>query len=235
MRQKISALAFYILVVAALSGCGSNSPFRKHITEGTIEFDVTYPEIDSNNLMLEMLPDRMVMKFKDDHFKSTLTTAAGIVEMGVIADSKKRTMYNMAKIFSDRYILKMNEAQAREFSDVFPPFQLSFMDEWTQIADANCEKVLIDFGTGKPESYLFYYTNEIGLEDPNWFTPYSEIKGVLLDYYIENYGMVMHLKATEIIPGPVEDSEFEVDKRYREVNATEFDDIVVKNMELFLE
>lgn len=216
-------------------GCDGSSPFTTHISEGTIEYDVTYPTLDSNNLMLEMLPDKMVMRFKNNRYVSTLSTAGGIVEMGIVADLTNKQVFNKAKIFTDRYVLKMNAAEAQEFSDVLPPFQVEYLDDSEVLAEAHCSKVLLDFGTAKTESYVFCYTDEIDLNEPNWHTPYHDIKGVLLDYIIENYGMTMRLQATRIVAEPVDDSEFEVGDDYRDVSADEFDKLVVKNLEMFLE
>lgn len=235
LNRKFRVLTLCLLALAVVGGCGEHTPFQRDISEGIIEYEVTYPELDSNNIMLEMLPDLMVMKFKKNKYKSELKTAAGIIEMSVLADGSTHTMYNLVKIFSDRYVLKMNQAQARKMTDVLPPFRTEFLDEWETIADAKCQKVLLDFGTAKEESYLFYQTSEIALEDPNWCTPFNEIKGVLLDYRIENYNMHMRLKAIRIIPKEIDDSEFVVGEEYEELTAQEFDALVVKNMEIFME
>lgn len=234
-NRKIATLSLCLFVLGLIGGCGEHSPFQKDITEGVIEYEVTYPELDSNNIMLEMLPDVMIMKFKKDKYKSELKTAAGIIEMAVLADGSTRTMYNMVKIFSDKYVLEMNEAEALEMTDVLPPFQLEFLDEWETIAEADCQKVLLDFGTAKEESYLFYYTKDINLKDPNWCTPFNHINGVLLDYRVENYNMHMRLKAVRITPEEIDDSEFVVGEEYEQLTSEEFDALVVKNMEIFLE
>jgi hypothetical protein len=233
--KPIRIVYFSILLAFIAIGCVENTPFQKNISEGIIEYDVTYPELDSNNLMLEMLPDKMIMKFKKDRYKSELKTAAGIIEMSVLANATEQKMYNLVKIFSDRYVLEMNRAQALAMTSVSPPFQTEFKDEWKKIADAQCQKVLLDFGTSKKESYIFYFTNEIDIVDPNWWTPYGEIKGVLLDYRFENYNMVMRLTATKIISQPIEDSEFLVGSEFKPLTPEEFDQLVVKNMEIFME
>lgn len=200
-----------------------------------IEYEVTYPDLDSNNLMLEMLPDKMVMKFKKDKYRSELKTAAGIIEMSVIADASNYTMQNVVRLFSDKYVLKMNKEEARKMTHVLPSFQLQRLDEEMVIAEADCKKALLDFGTSKSESYIFYYTEDIDLKDPNWCTPFSDIKGVLLDYRIENYEMSMHLRAVKITPMEIDDSEFEIDDSYKELSPEEFEAYVVKNLKTFME
>lgn len=215
--------------------CGEDAAFEKHITEGVIEFDVSYPEMDSNNLMLEMLPDKMVLSFKDDRYKSELKTAGGIVEMAVISDASNQRLYNMIKLFSDRYVLALDHDGAKELTDVLPPFSIKPVSESVAIADAQCSRVTLDFDDPNKENYEFFFTEEIELKDPNWFTPYPEIKGVLLDYRVDSYGMHMRLKATKIIPQEVDTNIFHVSDNFKTLNKEEFDALVVKNMEVFLE
>ena len=215
--------------------CSEEGAFQKHITEGVIEYDVTYPELDSDNLMLEMLPSEMKMTFKEDKFKSQLKTGAGIVEMTVIANGEQKILHNMGKLFSDRYVLTLDEKAAHKFTNVIPPFQVKYVDGVDTIAQAVCKRILIDFGAAKNESYIFAYTDEIALKSPNWCTPYNEIEGVLLDYRVENYGMNMRLRATRISSKEVDDAEFIVDDRYQSLSLSEFNDLVVKNMKLFME
>lgn len=233
--EHIRRILHLLLLAAILHGCGEDAAFEKHITEGIIEYDVTYPELEEDNLMLEMLPDEMIMTFKEDKFKSELKTGAGIVEMSLIADGEKRQLNNMVKLFSDRYVLKLNESETQEFVDVLPPFRMEFLDGTDTIADALCKRILIDFGQAKTESYIFAFTDEIALKSPNWCTPYRDIEGVLLDYRIDNYGMVMRLKARKIIPKDIPDEAFVVDDRYQELTRKEFDELVVENMKIFME
>ncbi|GAB4375640.1 MAG: hypothetical protein Kow0075_02120 [Salibacteraceae bacterium] len=233
--RKSFIFLLHLTLSLLVFSCTEHAAFERHVSEGVIEYEVTYPELDSNNIMLEMLPNRMIMKFKDNKYKSEMKAAAGIVEMSVLADCNTKTMYNLVKIFSERYVLKMNQAEALRMTDVLPPFQLEELDDTEIIAGARCKKVLLDFGAMKDESYIFAYTDEIDIKDPNWCTPYRNIQGVLLDYRIENYNMNMRLRAIRITPEPIDDSEFVVDERYLELNNDEFDKLVVRNMEMFME
>jgi hypothetical protein len=233
--RKATFLPIVIFFTTIIFGCGEEKQFHKHASEGVIEYEVTYPELDSNNIMLEMLPSKMIMTFKKDKFKSELKTAAGIIEMSVIADYSSQKMYNLVKIFSDKYVLEMNKSEALLMTATLPPFQIERQEVSTEIAEASCEKLILNFGSAKKESYTFYETSEVDFIEPNWCTPFHEIKGVLLDYRVENYGMNMRLRAIRIIPGEVEDSEFDIDEDYEDLSPEEFNDLVVRNMEIFME
>ena len=234
MKKNLRLFSWLILAITVIS-CSEGGAFKKHITEGVIVYDVTYPELDSDNLMLEMLPNEMKMTFKDDKFKSQLKTGAGIVEMTVIANGEQKLLHNMIKLFNDRYVLTLDEDDALKFTNVIPPFQINYIDGVDTIAQAVCNRILIDFGAAKNESYIFAFTDEIALKSPNWCTPYHEIEVVLLDYRVENYGMNMRLRATSISSEEVDDSEFIVDERYQSLSVSEFNELVVKNMKIFME
>jgi len=234
LKKNLRLFSWLILAITVIS-CSEGGAFKKHITEGVIVYDVTYPELDSDNLMLEMLPNEMKMTFKDDKFKSQLKTGAGIVEMTVIANGEQKLLHNMIKLFNDRYVLTLDEDDALKFTNVIPPFQINYIDGVDTIAQAVCNRILIDFGAAKNESYIFAFTDEIALKSPNWCTPYHEIEVVLLDYRVENYGMNMRLRATSISSEEVDDSEFIVDERYQSLSVSEFNELVVKNMKIFME
>lgn len=227
-------LTLLIGIVLFFTACNNSEGFQADISEGIIEYKVSYPMLDSNDLMLDMMPEKLIMKFKDDRYKTELKAAAGIIETCYIANSTDRTLINMVKIFSDKYAMVLNESQTAAMNEL-PPFRLEFLEDPMVIAEANCNKVLVDFGIGRDESVFLYYTNEIKLKDPNWCTPFGKIDGVLLDYYLENYNMVMHLQAERIIPAEIDDSEFELPAEYKVLSKEDFDRVVVANLETFME
>ena len=145
-------------------------------------------------------------------------------------------MYNLVKIFSDHYALKMNRDQALEMTGVLPAFEIIQHEEQMNIAGANCKKNRTRLQRRKGRKlHIFYFTDEVELAEPNWCTPYHEIQGVFLDYRIENYGMVMRLLATEITSEEIDDDAFIVYDDYKYISAEEFDEMVVKNLKIFME
>ena len=68
-----------------------------------------------------------------------------------------------------------------------------------------------------------YYTEDINIENANWFNPYNEIKGVLLGYELDRYGLRMRFTATKFDPAPLEDSDFEVPSNFKKVPYDELE------------
>ena len=62
-------LLLVLLVVFSLASCKQKTEsvfYKDGISEGIIEFSVSYPYLDSNDLALKMLPNKMEMTFGKD-------------------------------------------------------------------------------------------------------------------------------------------------------------------------
>jgi GLPGLI family protein len=79
-----------------------------------------------------------------------------------------------------------------------------FTDAEDTIAGYPCKKAIAIYsGLAKPEVEL-WYTTAISMDRPNWFGPYSEVPGVLLQYEMIQYGMRMKLRACKVTPGSMD-------------------------------
>jgi hypothetical protein len=82
--------------------------------------------------------------------------------------------------------------------------------------DCRSYKILTDDGKERVEVLT---TDEIEVENPNWYTPFAGAEGVLLKYELEQWGMRMTLTAREIIFKEVPDEQFEIPASYKEISA----------------
>lgn len=98
----------------------------------------------------------------------------------------------------------------------------------------DCKQLQVEFdGWGKQ---AFCTTDKIKVEDPNWFTVFPIIRSFLMEYTIEQYDIVMHLKAMSIDASPVDDSEFEIDESdCTMLNKQEFDELIVTNLNVMMD
>jgi len=233
-RLRYISILLACLLFTSFWSC-NQAGFRNNISEGIIEYQIEYPDIDSNNIMRELMPDKMVLKFKGDRFKTELKAAAGIVETNFISNASEQTLTSMVKLFSERYAIVMDQQQTKKFNSAYPSHTLTPVEETAEIAGVTCKKILVDFGTSRGEDTYFYYTDEIALTQPNWGTPFPDIQGVLLDYEMENYDVRMHLTATNIWAQKIDESEFDLPESYRLMSYDEFQQKVTKDLGSFSE
>lgn len=214
----------YFLAASLLlfTSCGSNK-----VSEGVIEYEVSYPYLNANDFMVRMLPNKMTMKFKDGKFKTVVSKGKSI-RTEFIADCNNKTLITAFQFGTKKLMVELTESEIKSMLKEFP--KVTYLD----ISDSD---TLVGFNVNKkdavfedisyPEAEL-WYTNEIDLPNANWCYPYSDIKGVLLKYEIERYGLRMQLKAISFKEESIDNSEFNGPEGFKKVKLKDFEEEVKK-------
>lgn len=219
-------LYLYFIGALALASCGKNK-----ITEGVIEFDITYPHLNTSRFMSMMMPVKMVMKFKDGKFK-TIVSKGKTLETIFISDCRKKTLSTGVKIFKKHLAVEFSKKEIRGMLNEFPKVTYLDLKETDTLAGFKVmKKVAVFESVAYPEAEV-WYTDEIELENANWCYPYYDIKGVLLQYELERYGLRMRLKANKFRAEEVDDKEFILPADYQRVPLSEFESTMKKMLNL---
>ena len=217
MRMRIH---FPLAAVALLSlgGC-SHDLLVRTVDEGVIEYALSFPDYDPNGLMAGMLPERTTVTFTKDRQVAELSAGMGVFRTAMITDSRQRAMDYHLAILSKKLVAHLNEREVHQLDDGARVLTILHTAERDTIAGYPCRKAIALFADiGRPEIDL-WYTDRIGVEDPNWYGPFAEIPGMLLRYEVEQYGMRMRLDAVNVKPGPVDASKFTVKEDHEAVEA----------------
>ena len=75
----------------------------KPLSQGTIEFEVTYPELDSNNIVLKFMPENMEMSFKDNKYSHEWAAGLGLFKTGYVTDCTTKKMDYLLKLINVKY------------------------------------------------------------------------------------------------------------------------------------
>lgn len=205
-----------------LASCGSNK-----VTEGVIEYDVTYPYLNASDFMVKMLPNKMTMKFKDGKFKTVVSKGKSI-RTEFISDCQNKTLSTAFQFGTKKLSVSLTEAEIKGMLKEFPRVTYIDVKDSDTLAGFQIRKKEAVFeDISYPEAEL-WYTDEIELENANWCYPYNDIKGVLLRYDIERYGLRMRLKASKFTQEDVDDSEFELPQGFKKVKLKDFEAEVKK-------
>ena len=78
------------------------------------------------------------------------------------------------------------------------------------IAGYNCNKVEVVPDDKSIPPFDVYYTDELDIKDPNFASPYKEIKGVLMEYQLKKFGLEMRFEAKSVRKELIEDKYFQV-------------------------
>ena len=217
--KKVHYILVTIIFLSLLS-CGGDVDNN---TEGIIAYNVTYPKMDKHNLMFDFMPKKMVLKFKDDKYKTSLSAGMGMFKTNFIVDQEADSYSQMVKLINKKYILTLEGTEINESLSHMPAFHIEHTGETKKILNYVCKKAIITVDNESNDAFTVYYTNKIQLNDPNWNNQFKGINGVMLEYQYEKYGICMKFEAKNIKFTEIEDSEFEIDEKYEHVSEVEMD------------
>lgn len=190
-----------LLIVA----CNKISPgsFSGNISEGIIEYKISFPELGDESLTATLMPEIMVYAFKENAFASYFEAAGGVFKNRIIADRNDKTVEHQLKVFRKKVKVMMDETEVLQMLAQYPKMQVIETDVVDTIAGYSCKKAIIVFEDVEKSQIDVYYTKEIDMEKPNWCTQYHEIDGVLMAYEIVEFGIRMRLEAVSVRPEKV--------------------------------
>lgn len=217
--KKFSALIVlfsFSTVCILFWSCGANPIFNGK-SEGVIYYDVSFP-YEQNSLMLELFPKEMVLEFKGKKMHSNIKSSYGVVTTDFIIDSRKRSIVQMLKSFSDRYAMTLEDELVEKWIHQYPTVRIEYTNETDSIAGYLCHKAVAYFANDTLPSVDLYYTKDLDIEASNWWNQFQGLDGFLLGYDIEQYGKRMRLRAREVSFEEVPDEKFTVPANYQPID-----------------
>jgi len=230
LKQKFLIPVFLLtssLCLPHLSGCGNGIGVKAGIiTEGKITYGLSYPQFDEDNIFTSMFPREMTYKFKDSNTKNELKTAMAVFSTSLLANNKKKTVTHLVRIANKYSGLVLDSAEIMEEYGKKPDGMIiTPTDSTKQIAGYLCNHARVTFEDDSTRNFDIFYTTGIGIKDPNWCTPFHEIKGVLMEATVNKFNIDMHMVALSVVAEEYPDEEFIVTQEYEPITVEEMADI----------
>lgn len=181
--------------------------------------------MDSNNAMAKFAPDKMVVKFKDNLSFAQVIAGMGLFETDFINDEPGRKIVQMVRLLNKKVYYTADTSSVNEELRRSPKLVISPASETKMIAGYKCKTVNVAYSDGKLPPFKVYYTDDIELENPNWATPFKDIKGVLMGYCINRYGFYMQFTASKVDPESIDDEIFKIPAAYRKISKQQIDEL----------
>ncbi|TNF26091.1 MAG: hypothetical protein EP314_06170 [Bacteroidetes bacterium] len=224
---KSSVIALAVVSVFLWSGCGQGPESgKKRISEGRIVYKLTYPQFEEDNIFTSMFPREMTFKFKDDNTKNELKTSMAVFSTSLIAHSKEKKVIHLVRIANKYSGLEMDSVEIMEEYGKKPAgMKITPTDSTKEIAGFLCHHARVTFEGDSLKDFDIFYTEEIGIHEPNWCTPFHEVKGVLMEATVNKFNIDMHMIATAVVAEEYADEEFIVTQEYQPITVQEMADI----------
>lgn len=218
--------------IAILNNCkrDKESPFNG---EGEIHYEISYLANDLDKISTDMLPNKMVTKYKGENYSFDIEGFFGLFVIENIVNPKLSKNFTLLNVLNKKFYYqgKLNEP-AVGFG-LIPEMNLEFTEETKNICGIECKKALAIFPLEEKgnDTLEIFYTNEIPLPNPNRTTPYREIDGVLMEFYLELPNLKMKLTANAVYNKSIATAEFVKPDDYKEVSRAYLETVLYKLME----
>ncbi len=225
--KKIIFLFFTLLLI--VTGCKDSK-----IQQGEIEYEITYPYSDLSGIMDVMLPKKMTVKFKGDKMIASIEKGK-IFRTDIVSSASSKKISTRLDFGSEKIEANLSEEDLKTLISNQPTYNVKATGKVDTIAGLEATYFTTTSSNEKIGEFKCAFSNNISIEDTEWFTSYMGAKGVPLIYIIERYGIVMHLRATKFKSREVEDKEFNAEEGFKTISYTKYENKVNELFQLIIE
>jgi len=196
------------------------------ISEGQITYGLEYPQFEEDNIFTSMFPREMTFKFKDNNTKNELKTSMAVFSTCLLANNSEKTVTHLVRIANKYSGLVMDSVEIMdEYGKKPDDMTIVPTDSTKVIAGYTCKHARVKFANDPTKDFDIFYTEEIGIKDPNWCTPFHEVKGVLMEATVNKFNIDMHMIARSVEAVDFPDEEFKVTEKYEPITVQEMAEI----------
>ena len=181
---------------------------QAQVTQGVAYYKVTYPSLKADmRKYAHVLPTTMQFTFRHHQFMSEVRTAASFSR--TIGDARSKDLTILAEL-KDRKI--MVRRSGYNYEEPKPRVFVTLTSETKQIAGYTCKKaevVMLDYENNTTNSTI-WYCDSIGSTLHGYEQLYPEIKGLLMEYTVNQGGIEMVYTVTYVELKPVDKRVFDI-------------------------
>ncbi len=222
--KRITIVLFAVLALVA-SGCSVfNGGGKDKTFEGYIKYKMDY-EGDVDAQILAQAPTSSTVYYKGAKTLKTQETVGATIKM--ITDNLTGGMITLMDIpmMGKKIAMKQTKEEVEALKEKTKAegeeelkATINETGETKEILGYNCKKVDVELGE---DIFPVYYTTELNvLSNKNEF-PFEDIKGVILEYSMNQQGITTHIVATEIKKQKVNASMFTIPSDYEQMTMEE--------------
>ncbi len=227
MKVPAIHLITAILLLTAIQGCRKGGV--SHEKQGEIIYNIEYLENGLKNFNTDMLPKKLVVRFKDNNTAMEITGFFGLFSICNVVNTRKKTNITYLNVLDKKFYYEGDFDEPAVGFGSIPKLEIKEGKQTKEI----CGYIAREAYVLLPDNNVpipVYYTTDIPIKDPNRATPYRDIKGVLLEFYLNVSVLKMKLTATSIYFKEIDDAVFARRKGYTRVSRKQMEELLYKLM-----
>ena len=175
-----------------------------------------------------MLPKKMVTKYKNNAYSFEIEGFFGLFSIVNIVNPKKSHSETQLSVLNKQFYYegKLNET-AIGFGSM-PKMKTEYTEKTKKICGIECHQILVSFPGYLKDTLEVYYTDEIPINNSNRTTPYRDIDGVLMEFYLQLHNVELKLTANAVYEKKMPGSIFERKGDYRKASRAYIEAVLFK-------
>lgn len=195
---RITRSLICVVVLLLFASCSGS---KKDVSSGTIVYSVDYPLQKNNAFLYSILPKEVDIVFKNGVVKNNINQAN--LQNMLLVDCNQKHMEVFFQYAEEAFVVKLSDEEIKQMRQGQAKYTIQFLDETNRMLGFNVKKAKAINNKNKQDVITLWYTEEIDLNEPNWYHVFHEIPGVLLAYSVDRYGIRMDYKAVKFIPDTI--------------------------------
>jgi len=222
-------LSFLLLALPLIfTSCGPD-----HISEGKLNYDITYPHTEVTGLMSAILPKEMTIVFKGTKMKTTIERGK-IFKTDVITDESDHSIEMRLDFGDKKYYCILTEKEVQELRNSQPEYKIEKSNESDSLHGVLAYKYEVSCDDSIQPGNA-WFTEDLEVQEGAWFSAYHDVKGMPIIYDVERYGLLMHVEANNFTECEIKEKVFERDPDLSKVDFETYESEVQELFDILLE
>jgi GLPGLI family protein len=229
MKRNLLIISLFAISLLTMMPSTKSIAGGKKGFKGTVTYSINYESDELTPAQKAFMPKQAIVKIMDNVSKEEIDYGqASQYEISdpttdrhvIMIDAGEKKIYYKSSL--KEYLFKKDSA-TKASADI----TTDLINETKIIAGFECKKAVItvtpkDTADGEAQTIIVYYCPEMGSKAMNAGDIFSEIDGLLLEYFIESGNMKITYSATEVKKGGVSAIDFMIPDDFKELSKEEF-------------
>lgn len=197
----------FIAAITAMTCNSCSTKGNKYLDQGEIHYSVDYAGA-IGTFPREFLPKYLVVSFKNDKILFEMISPFG--NSGILnLDNPEKNIYDTYfSLLTIKYYYPAKPGEIYPGFEAMQGIEIVKTAKTSVICGFDCNNAQITFPADREKKFDIWYTKEIRVRNPNVCTPFSEIDGVLMNFFFIIGHSELHFNAETVYKKNIPDQIF---------------------------
>jgi hypothetical protein len=214
-----------------MTGLSCSEKGGRFISQGEIHYTIRYSG-SFGPMPKEVLPKNLIVSFKQDKILFEMISSFGNSGILNLANPEKKIFDTYFSLFTLKYFYAVQPGEEYPGFETMNGIDIKKTSKTSVICGYNCKSAEVTFPYDRSKVFEIWYTNEIDVKNPNTATPFSQIDGVLMNFFFLLGQAELQFSAENVYKKDIPDVTFERRQKFTRVSRQEIDKFINRMISL---